>query len=189
VDGCAVEGAAVAVTFLVIATAQYLSLPSNQRSLQAAASSAASTIRNFFHKSDNNSKPSATPAPAAPVGATPTPTTTPAAPTGTAVPTTASPAVPTGLVGTQDGKGGRAGGRVNSGPLAPEHGGTGNAAKDFDHLTGGKSGPAPDGSRLPPGTQVGENGTQLRPPTGTSGPRIDIPANGPKPVETLHYPR
>ena len=110
-DACLVE-AAVGVSFLVIASAQYLSLPSNQRSLQAAASSAASTIRGWFHKSDNNSKPSATPAPAAPVGATPAPTTAPAAPTGTAVPATASPAVPTGLVGTQDGKGGRAGGLI-----------------------------------------------------------------------------
>jgi RHS repeat-associated protein len=196
-DGCVIEGisaGAAAATILVIATAgataTYLNSPSGQRSVStftaafsASVSNSVNKIKNFFSGTKSNN-----PAPAAPAGATPAPTTSPAAPTGTAVPATTSPAVPTGLVGTQDGKGGQAGGRVNSGPLAPEHGGTGDAGKDFDHLTGGKSGPAPGGSTLPPGTQVGENGTQLRPQSGTSGPRIDIPANGPKPVETLHYP-
>jgi hypothetical protein len=93
-DACLIE-TGVAVSFLVIASAQYLSLPSNQRSLAAAASYASSKISGWFHKSDNNSKPSASPAPAAPVGATPAPTTTPAAPTGTATPATpTAPAVP-----------------------------------------------------------------------------------------------
>jgi RHS repeat-associated protein len=114
----------------------------------------------YFHQD----APAATPAPAAPTGATP---------------------VPTGLVGTDPTP---TKGRTNSGPLAPGNGGTGDAGKDFGTLTGGKSGPAPPGSTLPPGTQVGENGTQLRPGSPTSGPRIDIPANGPKPIETLHYP-
>lgn len=108
----------------------------------------------------------------------------PAAPS-SAVPAKEATPVPTGLVGT-DPKPTK--GRTNSGPLAPENGGTGDAGKDFGTLTGGKSGPAPPGSTLPPGTQVGENGTQLRPGTPTSGPRIDVPANGPKPIETLHYP-
>jgi RHS repeat-associated protein len=93
-DACLIE-TGVAVSFLVIASAQYLSLPSNQRSLAAAASYASSKISGWFHKSDNNSKPSASLAPAAPVGATPAPTTTPAAPTGTATPATpTAPAVP-----------------------------------------------------------------------------------------------
>jgi hypothetical protein len=52
----------------------------------------------------------------------------------------------------------------------------------------GKTGPAPVGSNYPPGTQVGDNGIRLRPARGNSGPRIDIPVNGGKPHETLHYP-
>jgi len=80
---------------------------------------------------------------------------------------------------------GRSGGRTVSGPLAPEHGGTGDAGPDFDHLTGGTGKPNDDQGR-PPGTQVGDNGVQLRP--GPKGPRIDIPGRGAKPPETLHYP-
>ena len=97
-----------------------------------------------------------------------------------------APKLPNGLVGVQDGKGGRTKGRHNSGPLAPENGGTGDAQKDFDKLTGGKSGAAPQGSGYPPGTQIGDNGITIRP--GPNGPRIDIPSNGTKPTETLHYP-
>ncbi len=96
--------------------------------------------------------------------------------------------LPGGLVGVQDGKSGPQGNRHNSGPLAPENGGTGDAGKDFGKLTGGKSGPAPEGSGYPKGTQVGENGVALR-PEGKAGPRIDVPANGDKPHETLHYPK
>jgi RHS repeat-associated protein len=108
----------------------------------------------------------------------------PAAPSNPSPATDATP-VPTGLVGTDPTP---TKGRTNSGPLAPENGGTGDAGKDFGTLTGGKSGPAPEGKGYPAGTQVGENGTQLRPGNSTSGPRIDIPANGSKPIETLHYP-
>ncbi|MGH9724934.1 MAG: RHS repeat-associated core domain-containing protein [Candidatus Acidiferrales bacterium] len=108
----------------------------------------------------------------------------PAAPSSPAPATGATP-VPTGLVGTDPTP---TKGRTNSGPLAPENGGTGDAGKDFGTLTGGKSGPAPEGKGYPAGTQIGENGTQLRPGSSTSGPRIDIPANGGKPIETLHYP-
>ncbi|HEX7031208.1 MAG TPA: RHS repeat-associated core domain-containing protein, partial [Gammaproteobacteria bacterium] len=97
-----------------------------------------------------------------------------------------SPEIPEGLVGEQDGKGGSKKGRHNSGPLSEENGGTGSAEKDFEKLTGGNSGPAPEGSRLPEGSRVGENGIVLRP--SENGPRIDIPSNGDKPRETLHYP-
>lgn len=101
----------------------------------------------------------------------------------------AGPAPPKGLVGTTDDKSRQQGGRVNNGPLAPEHGGTGDAEKDFGKLTGGKSAPAPADKGYPEGTRVGENGISIRPATDSSGPRIDIPANGNKPSETLHYPK
>jgi RHS repeat-associated protein len=97
--------------------------------------------------------------------------------------------LPGGLVGVQDGKSGQQGGRINNGPLAPSHGGSGDSAKDFETLTGGKSAPAPADKGYPEGTMVGENGISHRPATDQSGPRIDIPANGNKPAETLHYPK
>jgi len=103
-------------------------------------------------------------------------------------PSSTSPPLPSGLVGTYYKKSGPQGRRHNSGPLDPAHGGTGDAAKDFGALTGGKSGPAQAGSGRPPGTEVGDNGVALRPATQAKGPRIDIPANDAKPAETLHYP-
>jgi len=101
---------------------------------------------------------------------------------------TDSPGVPKDLVGTQDDKSRQRGKRHTSGPLAPEHGGTGDAAKDFGKLTGGKSQPAPSDSSLPPGSRIGDNKIQIRPGKPGEGPRIDIPASGSKPIETLHYP-
>lgn len=95
------------------------------------------------------------------------------------------PALPEGIVG--EGPKARDG-RVNSGPLAEENGGTGDAQGDFDVLTGGKGGPAPDDKGYPSGSMIGENGIQIRPGTETTGPRIDIPESGEKPRETLHYP-
>ena len=100
-----------------------------------------------------------------------------------------APALPGGLVGTEDKGSRQQGGRVNNGPLAPDNGGVGDGLKDFGTLTGGKFGPAPEGSRLPEGAQVGENGVIYRPGNAGSGPRIDVPANGEKPHETLHYPK
>lgn len=98
-----------------------------------------------------------------------------------------SPEVPDKLVGTGQTK--SSGKRVNSGPLAPEHGGTNDDQKDFDKLTGGNYGPAPAEKGYPAGTRVGGNGISHRPGIpGQKGPRIDIPANGSKPPETLHYP-
>jgi filamentous hemagglutinin len=95
------------------------------------------------------------------------------------------PPLPEGLVGTQDKKAGPQGRRHNSGPLDPSQGGTGDAQKDFDKLTGGQSAPA--GDRYPPGTLIGPNGIALRPGSGDTGPHIEIPANDSKPHETLHY--
>jgi RHS repeat-associated protein len=100
-----------------------------------------------------------------------------------------SPDVPDGLVGEQDKSSRQQGNRQNSGPLSSANGGTGDAATDFDVLTGGQSGPAPEGAKYPAGTLVGDNGISLRPANGKDGPRIDIPAKGDKPHETLHYPK
>jgi filamentous hemagglutinin len=97
------------------------------------------------------------------------------------------PSVPTDLVGEQDSKSEQRGNRNISGPLSPENGGTGDARKDFDKLTGGQSSPAPASSNYPPGTLTGPNGIAYRPGKNGSGARVDIPANGSKPHETLHY--
>jgi hypothetical protein len=51
----------------------------------------------------------------------------------------------------------------------------------FDKLTGGRS------ETLPDGTRKGPNNIRLRPDVG-EGPRLDIPANGKKPHETIHFP-
>jgi RHS repeat-associated protein len=102
------------------------------------------------------------------------------------VPAPVTTPLPTGPVGTDPEP--TKGSRTKSGPLAPEHGGSGDAGKDFGTLTGGNSAPAAPEKRYPAGTQVGENGVALRPAAGTAGPKIDIPANGSKPHERLHYP-
>ncbi|MEM5299645.1 hypothetical protein VSR82_35740 [Burkholderia sp. JPY481] len=98
-----------------------------------------------------------------------------------------APDLPTGLVGEQDSKSGQRVNRNISGPLSPANGGTGDALQDFNKLTGGKSSPAPADSGYPPGTLIGPNGIAYRPGKNGSGARIDIPANGSKPHETLHY--
>ena len=101
--------------------------------------------------------------------------------------TNSAPAIPDGLVGDQsDSRSGQSGKRHTSGALTPENGGTGDAQMDFDHLTGGTGQPATTPNTYPPGTQVGANGIIIRP--GRTGTSIDIPANGSKPPETLHYP-
>jgi uncharacterized protein RhaS with RHS repeats len=99
-----------------------------------------------------------------------------------------APPLPEGLVGTQDDPraGPKRGKGWNSGPLAPEIGGTGDPEKDFEKLTGGTGKPNPE---RPPGHVTGENNVTIRPGSKAGeGPRIDIPANGDKPPETLHYP-
>ena len=97
------------------------------------------------------------------------------------------PPLPDDYVGIQDDNSGDQGNRHKSGPLSPEHGGNGNAKDDFNNLTGNTGMPVPDDSTYPPGTLIGDNGITLRPETNGSGPRIDIPSNGSRPHETLHY--
>jgi hypothetical protein len=100
------------------------------------------------------------------------------------------PPVPGGLVGGQDDPraGPRKGGNSHtSGPLTPENGGTGDFGKDLEKLTGGTR-PAQTGDSAPPGSLIGANGIFGRPRNSGGGSSIDIPANGSKPHETLHYP-
>ena len=97
---------------------------------------------------------------------------------------------PTGIVGDQsDPKAGPndKGGKWTSGPLKPENGGTGDFDKDLQHLTGGTR-PSQPGDKAPPGSLIGPNGIFGRNPNNGGGKSIDIPANGNKPHETLHYP-
>jgi len=98
----------------------------------------------------------------------------------------AAPDLPEGLVGDQsdDRAGQSRGKRHNSGSLTPGNGGTGNPEEDFEKLTGGTGKPA-EGRKE--GTRIGDNGVTIRPGKEGEGPRIDIPANGEKPPETLHY--
>jgi filamentous hemagglutinin len=87
-------------------------------------------------------------------------------------------------VGEQDAKADQQGNRHNSGPLSGDFGGPGNAESDFGVL-GGEQGIQTNEK----GHKVAPNGVILRPGTEKSGPRIDVPANGQKPHETLHYGR
>ncbi|WP_235570089.1 RHS repeat-associated core domain-containing protein [Lysobacter sp. Root916] len=97
--------------------------------------------------------------------------------------------LPSGLVGDQGSPlagPNSTGKRHTSGTLAPEHGGQGDYEKDLETLTGGVRPWAP-GDKAPPGSMVGENGVFGRPVNSSGGKSIDIPANGDKPHETLHY--
>jgi len=101
----------------------------------------------------------------------------------------AKPSLPSGLVGDQsDPRAGLnpSGKKHTSGPLKPEFGGTGDFVADLEKLTGGTR-PWQSGDRAPPGSLIGENGIFGR-PNSSGGQSIDIPANGNKPHETLHYP-
>ncbi|MEJ2416551.1 MAG: RHS repeat-associated core domain-containing protein [Exilibacterium sp.] len=100
-----------------------------------------------------------------------------------------TPALPEGLVGDQsDDRAGpnKNGTRHTSGPLTPENGGTGDYEADLETLTGGTR-EAGEGDSAPPGAQIGENGIFGRSENSSGGSSIDIPANGDKPHETLHY--
>ena len=108
--------------------------------------------------------------------------------------TNSVPPVPGGYIGDQsDPRAGTSnnGKRHTSGPLTPGNGGTGDAQKDFDKLTGGTGRPFPDsdGRSKIPGALVGDNGIWIRPGTKNpgDGPRIEIPGNDNKLPETLHY--
>ncbi|MCY0913329.1 RHS repeat-associated core domain-containing protein [Massilia antarctica] len=105
--------------------------------------------------------------------------------------TSSCPPAPDVLVGDQsDPRAGsvKGGKRHTSGPL---NGGTGDAGTDFDKLTGGTGKPFPgsDSRSKIPGAQIGDNGVWIRPGTKNpgDGPRIEIPGNGNKLPETLHY--
>ena len=99
------------------------------------------------------------------------------------------PTLPSVLVGGQGNEQAgpnKGGARHTSGPLKPEFGGTGNFGADLEKLTGGTR-PAQPGDKAPPGSLVGANGIFGRPENKSGGSSIDIPGNGSKPHETLHY--
>ncbi|MDN7127095.1 RHS repeat-associated core domain-containing protein [Pseudidiomarina sp. 1APR75-33.1] len=93
------------------------------------------------------------------------------------------PNLPDDYVGEQDEKVNDQGNRHNSGPLSKDNGGTGDPEKDFEVLGGSKS------KTNDRGHEVAENGVRLRPATDKKGARIEVPANGSKTHETLHYPK
>lgn len=97
-----------------------------------------------------------------------------------------APALPDGLVGNDPTPRG-SGNSVTSGTLSPDFGGTGDYDTDLGTLAG-ETRPAGPGDKAPPGAQIGENGVFGR-ENSSGGRSIDIPANGDKPHETLHYPR
>ncbi len=84
-----------------------------------------------------------------------------------------TPELPTDLVG--DNPRSSSGQRVNTDLPADDFPGA------VDDLTGGNT-------TDPGGQQVCPNGVRVRPGKTGQGPRIDIPANGAKPPETIHFP-
>jgi RHS repeat-associated protein len=103
--------------------------------------------------------------------------------------TTTAPALPDKIVGDQsDSRAGpnKNGSKHTSGPLTPANGGKGDYKDDLETLTGGTQESKP-GDKAPPGSQIGQNGIFGRDPNSSGGKSIDIPANGIKPHETLHY--
>ena len=94
---------------------------------------------------------------------------------GTSEPT-ADPAATPELPGNIIGNNGKTGGRRINTDLP---GGSGGLFDQYGGTTGIVT--------LPDGTKVSPNGVRLRPGSG-SGPRLDIPANGSKPHETIHFP-
>ncbi len=100
-----------------------------------------------------------------------------------------SPDLPIDIVGDQsDPRAGpnKSGNKHTSGPLTPENGGVGDFETDLGTLAGDTR-PAGAGDSAPEGSLVGENGVFGRPENKSGGASIDIPANGDKPHETLHY--
>jgi filamentous hemagglutinin len=87
--------------------------------------------------------------------------------------TSRTPDLPDGLTGENPREG--SGSRINTDL-------PGDAQGVFDRLTGGQSRTEPGGHR------VGPNGVRLRPGTQSKGPRVDIPAKGQRPHETIHFP-
>jgi len=97
-----------------------------------------------------------------------------------------APSLPDGLVGEKP----RIRGSDNSavsGVLKPEFGGVGNGPDDLETLAG-EVRPTVEADHAPLGAFIGQNGIFGR-EKADGGYRIDIPRNGGKPHETLHYPK
>ncbi len=89
----------------------------------------------------------------------------------------AAPDLPTGLVGENPRQTGKNGGKAIGTSLPADK-----LPETVKELTGGTLGP-PDKN----GRRVSPNGVAVR-PNGKDGPRIDIPENGTKPPEIIHFP-
>jgi RHS repeat-associated protein len=97
----------------------------------------------------------------------------PAAPDPDTPPVPSVPELPTDLTGENPVQG--SGNRINTDL-------PGNSRGIFDSLGGGRA------TTLPNGHQVAPNNVRFRPGNETTGPRIDIPAHGSRPHETIHFP-
>jgi len=97
-----------------------------------------------------------------------------------------APPLPDVLVGEKPRVRGTNGSAV-SGSLKPEFGGAGDFHDDLKTLAGETRPATPEDNR-PSGSLIGQNGVFGR-ENSSGGHSIDIPANGDKPHETLHYPR
>jgi hypothetical protein len=86
------------------------------------------------------------------------------------------PDIPDKIIGDNPKPASGSGSRVNTDRPAGSFAGT------VEELTGGQLTPDPDR----PGHLCCSNGVRVRP--SSQGPRIDVPANGPKPHETIHFP-
>ena len=157
--------APVVIGPLVVATVYYLSTTPEQR--QQAGQAIDRSVKRLFQKSEAGSSDGA----------------------GTDNGGARTPALPTDLVGDQGSPlagPNKSGSRHTSGNLKPEFGGTGNYDDDLKTLAGDTR-PTVRGDSAPPGAQIGENGVFGRETNSSGGKSIDIPANGDKPHETLHY--
>jgi RHS repeat-associated protein len=88
-----------------------------------------------------------------------------------------APALPTGLVGEKPRQTGKSGGTAIGTSLPADR-----FPETVKELTGESLGP-PDKN----GRRVSPNGVAVR-PNGKDGPRIDVPGNGTKPPEIIHFP-
>ncbi len=105
-----------------------------------------------------------------------------------AEPSAEAPPLPEDLVG-ENPRLNKSGTRATSGTLTSDNGGVGDYDADLEKLAGGVREVQPgENVSAPPEAMLGENGVFGREVNSSGGRSIDIPPNGSKPHETLHYP-